>query len=36
MVRTVEENDGEIINDTLIEIAKRHGGHDNITATVIY
>lgn len=36
MVRTVEENDGDIINDTLIEIAKRHGGHDNITVTVIY
>ncbi|MBQ3331582.1 MAG: Stp1/IreP family PP2C-type Ser/Thr phosphatase [Ruminococcus sp.] len=36
MVRTVEENDGDIIIDTLIEIAKRHGGHDNITVTVIY
>lgn len=36
MVKTVEENDGDIINDTLIEIAKRHGGHDNITVTVIY
>ena len=36
MVRTIEENDGELIIDTLIEIAKRHGGHDNITVTVIY
>lgn len=36
MVRTVEENDGEMIIDILIETAKRHGGHDNITVTVIY
>ncbi|MBR1534605.1 MAG: Stp1/IreP family PP2C-type Ser/Thr phosphatase [Ruminococcus sp.] len=36
MVRTVEENDGELMIDTLVEIAKRHGGHDNITVTVIY
>ena len=35
-VRLAQLFDGEIINDTLIEIAKRHGGHDNITATVIY
>lgn len=36
MVRTVEENEGELMIDTLVEIAKRHGGHDNITVTVIY
>lgn len=36
MVRTVTECRGELLIDTLIEIAKRHGGHDNITATVIY
>ena len=36
MVRTVEENRGELLIDTLVEIAKRHGGHDNITVTVIY
>ena len=36
MVRTVEEFDGELMIDTLVEIAKRHGGHDNITVTVIY
>ncbi len=36
MVHTVEEFDGELMIDTLVEIAKRHGGHDNITVTVIY
>lgn len=36
MVRTVTENRGELMIDTLVEIAKRHGGHDNITVTVIY
>lgn len=36
MVRTVQETEGELMIDTLVEIAKRHGGHDNITVTVIY
>lgn len=36
MVRTVTESRGELMIDTLVEIAKRHGGHDNITVTVIY
>lgn len=36
MVRTAQENKGELMIDTLVEIAKRHGGHDNITVTVIY
>lgn len=36
MVKTVHENRGVMLIDTLVEIAKRHGGHDNITATVIY
>ena len=36
MVRTVMESRGELLIDTLVEIAKRHGGHDNITVTVIY
>lgn len=36
MVRTVNECRGELLIDTLIETAKRHGGHDNITVTVIY
>ena len=36
MVHTVEELRGELLIDTLVEIAKRHGGHDNITVTVIY
>ena len=36
MVRTVQECRGELLIDTLVEIAKRHGGHDNITVTVIY
>lgn len=36
MVRTAQENEGELMIDTLVEIAKRHGGHDNITVTVIY
>ena len=36
MVRTVTEQKGELLIDTLVEIAKRHGGHDNITVTVVY
>ena len=36
IVRTVSENRGDLMIDTLVEIAKRHGGHDNITVTVIY
>ncbi|WP_316636932.1 Stp1/IreP family PP2C-type Ser/Thr phosphatase [uncultured Ruminococcus sp.] len=36
MVRTVKEHKGELLIDTLVEIAKRHGGHDNITVTVVY
>ena len=36
IVRTVTENSGEQLIDTLVEIAKRNGGHDNITVTVIY
>lgn len=36
MVNTVEEFRGELLIDTLVETAKRHGGHDNITVTVIY
>ena len=36
MVRTAQENKGELMIDTLVEIAKRHGGHDNITVTIIY
>ena len=36
IVRTVRENKGELMISTMVEIAKRHGGHDNITVTVIY
>ena len=36
MVRTVREHKGELLIDTLVEITKRHGGHDNITVTVVY
>ena len=36
MVKTVHENRGVMLIDTLVEMAKRHGGHDNITVTVIY
>ena len=36
MVKTVTECKGELLIDTLVEIAKRHGGSDNITVTVIY
>ena len=36
IVRTVSDNKGDIMIDTLVEIAKRRGGHDNITVTVIY
>lgn len=36
MVKTVHENRGVMLIDTLVEIAKKHGGSDNITVTVIY
>ena len=36
MVKTVNENRGVLLIDTLVEAAKRHGGFDNITVTVIY
>lgn len=36
MVKTVHENRGIMLIDTLVDAAKRHGGHDNITVTVIY
>ncbi len=36
MVKTVHENRGVMLIDTLVEIAKRNGGSDNITVTVIY
>lgn len=36
MVKIVHENRGVILIDTLVETAKRHGGYDNITVTVIY
>lgn len=36
MVKTVHENRGVMLIDTLVEIAKSHGGSDNITVTVIY
>ena len=36
IVKTVHENRGEMLIDTLVELAKKHGGADNITATVIY
>lgn len=36
MVKIVHENRGVILVDTLVEAAKRHGGYDNITVTVIY
>ncbi len=36
MVKTVTECRGDVLIDTLVEIAKKHGGHDNITVTVIY
>ena len=36
MVKTVHENRGIMLIDTLVETAKRHGGYDNITVTVIY
>ena len=36
MVRAVKECRGDLLTDTLVDIAKRHGGHDNITVTVIY
>lgn len=36
MVKTVHENRGVMLVDTLVELAKRNGGHDNITVTVIY
>ncbi len=36
MVKTVSECRGDVLIDTLVEIAKRNGGSDNITVTVIY
>jgi len=36
IVKTVHENRGILLVDTLIELAKMGGGNDNITATVIY
>lgn len=36
MVKIVHENRGIMLIDTLVETAKRHGGNDNITVTVIY
>ena len=36
MVKIVHENRGIMLIDMLVETAKRHGGHDNITVTVIY
>ena len=36
IVKTVHENRGVLLIDTLIELAKIGGGSDNITATVIY
>ena len=36
MVKIVHENRGFLLIDTLVETAKRHGGYDNITVTVIY
>lgn len=36
MVKIVNENRGIMMIDTLVETAKRHGGSDNITVTVIY
>lgn len=36
IVKTVHENRGVLLIDTLVELAKEGGGHDNITVTVIY
>lgn len=36
IVKTVHENRGILLTDTLVELAKIGGGSDNITATVIY
>lgn len=36
IVKTVHENRGVLLIDTLVELAKIGGGADNITATVIY
>lgn len=36
IVKTVHENRGVLLIDTLIELAKEGGGYDNITVTVIY
>ena len=36
IVKTIHENRGVLLVDTLIELAKMGGGTDNITATVIY
>ncbi len=36
MVKTVHENRGVLLIDTLVELAKKQGGSDNISVTVIY
>lgn len=36
MVSIVSEERGDLLIDTLVDAAKRHGGFDNITVTVIY
>ena len=36
MIKTVHENRGILLTDTLVELAKIGGGTDNITVTVIY
>ena len=36
MIDAVAIYRGDMLVDSLIEMAKRHGGHDNITVTVIY
>ena len=36
LISSVNSSRGELLVDTLVEIAKHHGGHDNITVTVIY
>lgn len=36
IVKTIHENRGILLIDTLVELAKIGGGYDNITATVIY
>lgn len=36
IVKTIHENRGILLVDTLVELAKMGGGTDNITATVVY